>query len=69
MCSLLVNGSIYCGNEASTCTKPDFVHNTKCNEFYDPLSVERFICINGRRPWITKASDKKNGVNLTQMQF
>jgi hypothetical protein len=64
-----VTGSIYYGTGTSTYTKPDFVFNPDYNEFYDPLSVERFIRVNGHLPWLTKASDEKDGVNLTRMQF
>jgi len=64
-----VTGSIYYGTGTSTYTKPDFVFNPDYNEFYDPLSVERFISKNGHLPWLTKASEEKDGINLTRMQF
>ncbi|MEY1639052.1 hypothetical protein [Tenuifilum osseticum] len=64
-----VTGSIYYGTGTSTYTKPDFVFNPDYKEFYDPLSVERFIRLNGHLPWLTKASEEKDGINLTRMQF
>ncbi|MEJ5317439.1 MAG: hypothetical protein WHS63_10560 [Tenuifilum sp.] len=64
-----VTGSIYYGTGTSTYTKPDFVFNPDYKEFYDPLSVESFIRLNGHLPWLTKASEEKDGINLTRMQF
>ncbi len=64
-----ITGDIYYGTGNNTYIKPDFVFSDNYKEFHTPLSVERFIRKNGHLPWLTKASDEKDGINLTRMQF
>ncbi len=66
-----VEGDIYYGPTGSgtTYTKPDFVFTPDYGSAFNPLQVDLFIKENGHLPWMTKASDEKDGVNLTRMQF
>ncbi|MCK9208702.1 MAG: hypothetical protein M0P66_16440, partial [Salinivirgaceae bacterium] len=66
-----VTGSIYYGTSGTTTTytKPDFVFENEYNNYLNPLQVCNFIKTNGHLPWLTKASDEKDGINLTRMQF
>lgn len=67
----LIEGNIYYGPTGSgtTYTKPDFVFTSGYGSAFNPLQVDQFIKENGHLPWMTKASDEKDGVNLTRMQF
>lgn len=60
-----ITGNIYCNDVI----KPDFVFKPDYSKRLDPLSVERFIARNGHLPWLTKASEERDGINLTRMQF
>ncbi|MEW5845912.1 MAG: hypothetical protein AB1777_06550 [Bacteroidota bacterium] len=64
-----ITGDIYYGTEAEKYIKPDYVFKPSYPMRLDPLEVEHFIARNGHLPWLTKASDEKDGVNLTRMQF
>jgi hypothetical protein len=64
-----ITGDIYYGTEAEKYIKPDFVFKPSYPMRLNPLEVEHFIARNGHLPWLTKASDEKDGVNLTRMQF
>jgi len=54
---------------ATTYTKPDFVFTPGYGSAFNPLQVDLFIKENGHLPWMTKASDEKDRINLTRMQF
>jgi len=62
-----ITGDIYYGT--GVVPKPDFVFKPEYTKFLDPLSVEKYISNNGHLPWITKASDETDGINLTRMQL
>lgn len=62
-----VDGDIYYGS--GTIPKPDFVFLPDYTKYCEPLQVDEFIKTNGHLPWLTKAENEKDGVNLTRMQF
>ncbi len=64
-----ITGDIYYGIGNDQYTKPDFVFTSDYGSAFNPLEVALFIKKNGHLPWMTKASDEKNGINLTRMQF
>jgi len=64
-----ITGDIYYGTGNDKYAKPDFVFTPGYGSAFNPLQVDLFIKENGHLPWMTKASDEKDGVNLTRMQF
>ena len=64
-----ITGDLYYGTGTDIYSKPDFVFKPDYSKRLDPLSVERFIARNGHLPWLTKASEERDGINLTRMQF
>ncbi|MEY1639055.1 hypothetical protein [Tenuifilum osseticum] len=64
-----ITGDLYYGTGTDIYNKPDYVFKPDYSKRLDPLSVERFIARNGHLPWLTKASEERDGINLTRMQF
>ena len=64
-----ITGSLFYGTGADIYNKPDFVFSKAYTDYLDPLEVDVFIRNNGHLPWVTKASNETDGINLTRMQF
>jgi hypothetical protein len=64
-----IEGDIYYGTGSDLYTKPDFVFTKEYRNYLEPLKVDEFIKTNGHLPWITKAINEEEGINLTRMQF
>jgi len=66
-----ITGDIYYGSSpsATVYAKPDFVFYNDYEKDLTISEIEKFVNDKKHLPWLTSASDEKDGINLTRMQF